>query len=211
MVYALDWKSRERGSIPRGSAKMASVAQLVRALECGSGGRGFETLCPLPHQQNICLDWLRSISQTKLSIYPSQPLVMAFLLYGDREFWIRSPKTLTKPIYPKTVKICVHICDVIVGHNIEYDVPVILCELYRYGKETSQLESMQQFCTMKNSVEICGFDSRQGNRYPKLQELYSKLFHQPFENAHDAYCDIKATADCFWAMFSRRLINKIDR
>jgi len=69
---------------------------------------------------------------------------------------------------------------------------------------------MQQFCTMKNSVEICGFDSRQGNRYPKLQELYSKLFHQPFENAHDAYCDIKATADCFWAMFSRRLINIID-
>ena len=25
---------------------MASVAQLVRAPECGSGGQGFETLCP---------------------------------------------------------------------------------------------------------------------------------------------------------------------
>ena len=94
--------------------------------------------------------------------------------------------------------------------NIEYDVPVILCELYRYGKETSRLESMQQFCTMKNSVEICGFDTRQGDRYPKLQELYSKLFHQPFENAHDAYCDIKATADCFWKIFNDRLLDLND-
>lgn len=101
-------------------------------------------------------------------------------------------------------------CDVIVGHNIAYDVQVILCELYRYGKDTSRLESMQQFCTMKNTVEICGFDTRRGDRYPKLQELYSKLFHQPFENAHDAYCDIKATADCFWTQFSHGLLKKED-
>lgn len=101
-------------------------------------------------------------------------------------------------------------CDVIIGHNIEYDVSVILCELYRYGMDTSRLESMQQFCTMKNSVEICGFDTSLGDRYPKLQELYSRLFHHPFANAHDAYCDIKATADCFWEMLSKQLIHKED-
>lgn len=101
-------------------------------------------------------------------------------------------------------------CDVIVGHNIDYDVKVILCELYRFGKDTAKLESIQRFCTMKNSVKICGFDTRRGDRYPKLQELYSKLFHQPFDNAHDAYCDIKATADCYWKMFNDGLLNKED-
>ena len=101
-------------------------------------------------------------------------------------------------------------CDVIIGHNIEYDVKVILCELYRYGKETDGLESIQQFCTMKQSVEFCGFETYNGDRYPKLQELYSKLFHQPFENAHDAYCDVKATAECFWALLDNGSINKVD-
>ena len=101
-------------------------------------------------------------------------------------------------------------CDVIVGHNIDYDVKVILCELYRFGKDTAKLESIQRFCTMKNSVDICGFDTRRGDRYPKLQELYSKLFHQPFDNAHDAYCDIKATADCFWKIFNDGLLSLKD-
>ena len=99
-------------------------------------------------------------------------------------------------------------CDVIVGHNIQYDVQVILSELYRYGMETDKLSSMHQFCTMKNGVNACGFDTELGERYPKLQELYSKLFHQPFENEHDAYCDIKATAECFWTLFSDGYLRK---
>jgi DNA polymerase III subunit epsilon len=101
-------------------------------------------------------------------------------------------------------------CDVIVGHNIEYDIQVILSELHRYGKTTWRLRSMRKFCTMKNSVDICGFATRRGDRYPKLQELYSKLFHQSFENAHDAYCDIRATADCYWKMFNTGLLRWVD-
>jgi TPR repeat protein len=93
-------------------------------------------------------------------------------------------------------------CDVIIGHNIQYDVNVILCELYRLGFDTNYLESIQQFCTMRNSVEVCGFETNNGNRFPKLQELYTKLFHRPFENAHDAYCDIHATSDCYWKLFN---------
>ena len=88
--------------------------------------------------------------------------------------------------------------DAIIGHNIEYDVNVILCELYRLGLDTTELLNKPQFCTMKNGVEICGFETTQGERYPKLQELYTWLFHRPFDNAHDALYDISATAKCFW-------------
>ena len=101
------------------------------------------------------------------------------------------------PIFLKELSMC----DVIIGHNIEFDVNVILSELYRLGLDTSYLESVQQFCTMKNGVEACGFDTKRGDRYPKLQELYTKLFHHPFDNAHDAYCDIQATAKCYWKLF----------
>ena len=94
-------------------------------------------------------------------------------------------------------------CDVVIGHNIDYDITIILCELYRLGLDTMTLESMQRFCTMKNGVDLCGFDSIHGDRYPKLQELYSKLFHHPFENPHDAYCDTLATVECFWEIVSR--------
>lgn len=62
-------------------------------------------------------------------------------------------------------------CDVIIGHNIQYDVQVILSELYRYGMDTDKLSSMRQFCTMQNGVKACGFETGMGERYPKLQEL----------------------------------------
>ena len=101
-------------------------------------------------------------------------------------------------------------CDVIVGHNIDFDVNVILSELYRYGLDTDTLKDMQRFCTMRNSIELCGFDTNHGDRFPKLQELYSKLFHKPFSNAHDAYCDIKATAECYWEMISKRMFTIVD-
>lgn len=128
---------------------------------------------------------------------------------------------ITEPDYVPTVILPIHVilsrlsnilryCDVIIGHNIQYDVQVILCEFYRYGMETDKLQTKRQFCTMKNSVNACGFETNNGERYPKLQELYSKLFHHPFQNAHDAYCDIKATADCYWALFSKGYLNKAD-
>lgn len=128
---------------------------------------------------------------------------------------------ITEPDYVPKVILPIHVilsrlsniiryCDVIIGHNIQYDVHVILSELYRYGMDTDKLSSMQQFCTMKNGVNACGFNTKLGERYPKLQELYSKLFHQPFDNEHDAYCDIKATAECFWTLFSDGYLRKED-
>jgi TPR repeat protein len=149
---------------------------------------------------------------------------IAWIVYGkdgvvgvQRNFAITddvdSASSNSSEYVPKTIK-PIHVilhdflydlqsCDVIVGHNIQYDVTVILCEMYRLGLDTERLENLQQFCTMKYGVNVCGFDTKYGDRYPSLQELYTKIFHQPFENAHDAYCDIKATADCFWELVRR--------
>lgn len=99
-------------------------------------------------------------------------------------------------------------CDVIIGHNIEYDVNVIASQLHRYGLEETKLLGLKQFCTMHSTVEFCGFDTMLGDRFPKLQELYSKLFSMPFNGAHDAYNDIKATYECTNQLFKRDILSK---
>lgn len=97
--------------------------------------------------------------------------------------------------------------DIIVGHNINFDINVTGCEMYRLGI-SGFLEEKPNICTMKSSLEYCSFDTDYGSRYPKLQELHTKLFSFPFENAHDAFSDIKATFDCFWKLIDLGVIDK---
>lgn len=98
----------------------------------------------------------------------------------------------------------------LIGHNVDYDTKVIAAEMYRLGYDTRLIESLPQICTMHSSVDFCYFAGRTDSRYPKLQELYTKLFHEPFINAHDAYCDIYATYKCFWALVDKDIISKRD-
>ena len=90
---------------------------------------------------------------------------------------------------------------ILVGHNIDYDIKVVDAELIRlWGKEV--LKNKQHICTMKESKNFCKILDYYGRsyKYPKLQELYTKLFSKPFENAHDAMADVKATNKCFFEM-----------
>lgn len=114
-----------------------------------------------------------------------------------------------KPIHHiiKEFSKAVNSVDIIVGHNIDFDINVTGCEMYRLGI-TGILEKKPNICTMKSSIEYCLFDTEYGSRYPKLQELHTKLFSFPFENAHDAFSDIKATFNCFWKLIDLGFINK---
>lgn len=91
--------------------------------------------------------------------------------------------------------------DYIVGHNVLFDKKVVEAEIYRTNKEIS-LDSPDALCTMKSTVEFCKIKKSyySGYSYPKLQELYFKLFGEKFSGAHDAFEDIKATMKCFWEL-----------
>ena len=84
----------------------------------------------------------------------------------------------------------------IVGHNIDFDKKIIEAEFYRENKVLSWDRTIS-LCTMKSSIDFCKLKNFYGYRYPKLQELYNKLFDSDFENAHDAFSDISATVKCF--------------
>ena len=94
----------------------------------------------------------------------------------------------------------------VVGHNVNFDKKIIGAELIRLG-QSDIMNSKRSYCTMLSSISFCNIqDGLGGYKYPKLQELYTKLFGVEFNDAHDAMKDIEATEKCFWELKKRNLI-----
>ena len=110
--------------------------------------------------------------------------------------------------------------DVLVGHNINFDIQMAKVELLRFiysntlpdekfQKYKNYLYSLANFtniyCTMQNSIELCNIKmvNRYGeeyNKFPKLVELHQQLFHCVPNNLHNSLNDILITLRCFVKM-----------
>jgi DNA polymerase III epsilon subunit-like protein len=87
----------------------------------------------------------------------------------------------------------------IVAHNLAFDEKIIGAELLRAGL-VDNTQSKNKICTMLATVNYCQIPGKYGFKWPKLSELYTKLFNNEFSNAHNAMADITATAACFWEL-----------
>jgi len=98
----------------------------------------------------------------------------------------------------------------LVAHNINFDIMVIGAELKR-EYISSDIKKKKQICTMKESVDFCKIPGKTRYKFPKLAELYRKLFDEGFKEAHNAAADIEATSRCFWELKKQNIIlpNKI--
>jgi DNA polymerase III epsilon subunit-like protein len=98
-------------------------------------------------------------------------------------------------------------CGLLVGHNVDFDRPIIGAELVRVGLPTvaSQWMGWPSVCTMKLGTDLCKIHGRYGYKWPKLQELYWHLFGESLQGAHRADADMVATARCFYEMLRRGL------
>lgn len=82
--------------------------------------------------------------------------------------------------------------DYLVAHNMNFDINVVGSELYRNSIE-SDIFKKKKICTMESTVDFCKINGGYyGYKYPKLSELYQKLFNSIFEEAHDASADVNA-------------------
>ena len=88
---------------------------------------------------------------------------------------------------------------------MNFDSKIIGSELVRNKLPTS-LFSKELFCTMIASKNFCEIPGKYGFKWPKLSELYIKLFGEDFEEAHNASADIEATAKCFWKLMDKNII-----
>lgn len=107
---------------------------------------------------------------------------------------------------------CLANTDSIIGHNVSFDINVIKAEIFREkGHNALSIKRNHQIHdTMILGMNICKIQnsylySRQNisYKYPKLDELYYKLFNKHFENQHDAIADIQATYDCYNELIKR--------
>jgi len=74
--------------------------------------------------------------------------------------------------------------DIIIGHNVEFDVSILLSEYYRLNKKCLFKIQKEFICTVKLFHNIYG-------KYLKLTDLYKIVFNETF-NAHRAMDDVIA-------------------
>jgi DNA polymerase III epsilon subunit-like protein len=96
-------------------------------------------------------------------------------------------------------------CHTMVAHNINFDYPVLGCELIRY-KVAPKNRIEKHICTMLESVDFCQIPGQYGFKWPKLMELHQILFGEGFDGAHDAMVDVDACARCFFELKARGVI-----
>ncbi len=96
-----------------------------------------------------------------------------------------------------------------VGHNIAFDMNIVAAELFRLDYPMEAIDtaviSRPSVCTMRASTEFCRLPGPYGYKWPKLPELYWKLFSESYD-AHHALADVTATARCFFALRTRGVI-----
>ena len=106
--------------------------------------------------------------------------------------------------------------DYIVGHNISFDLNMIIAELNRVIINSNDIKEFSEFqkhliiintskniyCTMKESIDLCAIKTKDKfgrlyNKFPKLIELYQKLFNLRPNNLHNSLNDVIVCLRCF--------------
>jgi DNA polymerase III subunit alpha len=96
--------------------------------------------------------------------------------------------------------------DVMVGHNIIYDLNVVGAELLRAGMGNIPFKPIID--TMRESTNYCKLPGKWAGKYkfPKLGELYQILFNEPLAEAHHALADVETTIKCYRELVKREVI-----
>ena len=94
-------------------------------------------------------------------------------------------------------------CDIIVAHNINFDLNMILVETLRNKINVECLFTKTCCCTMLYSKELCNIKavSKSGRtyiKYPSLKELHNKLFEIIPKNLHNSYIDTIICLRCYY-------------
>jgi DNA polymerase III epsilon subunit-like protein len=102
--------------------------------------------------------------------------------------------------------------DHIVGHNVSFDINMIKAELQRLIMNSSDKNlqeylttintSTKFYCTMQETIELCDIEmkdkyGRPYKKFPKLVELYQKMFGVTPKNLHNSLNDVIVCLRCF--------------
>jgi DNA polymerase-3 subunit epsilon len=104
--------------------------------------------------------------------------------------------------------------DILVAHNIEFDKTMLRAELLRNNFNDIFINSkFEEYCTMKNSIYICKIErinmrNEPYFKWPKLIELYKKLFNTIPKNLHNSFNDVIVCLRCYYKMTTNQDLTK---
>lgn len=157
----------------------------------------------------VSLGWVYEVDGKVLAsdyrvIRQSQPIPSASIkIHGITDSIALSEGVEPECPLPRLLEVAEN-ADLIVGHNLNFDILVIKAMFVKYlGEATFESRVVPAFakkkriCTMWNTVKFVGAKTEKGrSKLPTLEDLYFKLFNETFE-AHNAFNDVLATQRCF--------------
>lgn len=94
--------------------------------------------------------------------------------------------------------------DKIIGHNVGFDINVIsahaiiaLGRPYFLENIKPYTDNSKRIDTMTSTTLFCNIPGYYGPKWPKLEELYAKLFPGETFPAHNSLEDVRATKRCY--------------
>ena len=102
----------------------------------------------------------------------------------------------------------------LIAHNGYFDISIFKANIHRFTKNTYYRNKVNQALhkdkrvdTMMKTINFCNipFSNGRGKKWPKLEELYFKLFNETF-NAHNAKDDVLATERCYLELVKQGII-----
>jgi DNA polymerase III epsilon subunit-like protein len=116
-------------------------------------------------------------------------------------------------------------CQLLVAHNMEFDMNMLIVELIRSNKIAEELNNdfvidlnnsayekitkIEKYCTMKESEKKCNIKAisktgKEYTKYPTLGELHYYLFKAYPKNLHNSLNDILICLRCYYKIIAKR-------
>ena len=98
----------------------------------------------------------------------------------------------------------------LVGHNVKFDINIIGAELFRTGNSIDVFQKdVLDTCT-ELTANVCKLPGGRGGKYkfPTLIEIYSFLFKEKFNEAHNASADVEATSRVFFELVRKGVFDQ---
>ena len=110
----------------------------------------------------------------------------------------------------------------IIGHNIEFDINMLLITLIRLARTYKDIDDVESnkwvqyynilfgtwrtkyVCTMFSTIKYCNIWKKRTNsesmylKYPKLSELHTKLFIEEVKGLHNSLIDVFVCLRCYY-------------
>jgi len=104
-------------------------------------------------------------------------------------------------------KLCLDQCDVLIGHNVSFDINMLEVECLR-NKMTFNV-TKPVVCTMKSTTQLCNLPQL---KWPTLNELHRTLFNTSVLHLHNSIVDVIICLRCYyWLVYKKDLFELVKK